>query len=335
VPIVNQIFVLGEPNLAARQRTVRSATAYLVNFQQPLLSVARDDLIALEGWRQLVREGEFEFDSRYRREYLNTEQFRRFDEALVRMLELLELPGVGKFASMTLGALRLPYTWTKQFFTNVLARPEQTNMPERNILEGALGGWIDHLRAEATRKAKTHPLWEHVQQGFNTGLDSTIKERFNDGFRGFQISLGDEVERTARAIYEDLEKNPVALNAFRGTKFGLEVTGTLALVGGTLISFGTLSLASVAAGVLVAPLAASVMQMLVEFFGKQYVDFHREQTRERQQALVKQYISAPVAEFLTQWPTTGGSAYERLQLVLQRFPQNLLQLYHTVEGAIK
>jgi hypothetical protein len=42
-----------------------------------------------------------------------------------------------------------------------------------------------------------------------------------------------------------------------------------------------------------------------------------------------------VAEFLTQWPTTGGSAYERQQLVLQRFPQNLLQLYHTVEGAIK
>src|SRR5205085_7936992 len=51
VPIVNQIFVLGEPNLAARQRTVRSATAYLVNFQQQLLSGARDDLVALETWR--------------------------------------------------------------------------------------------------------------------------------------------------------------------------------------------------------------------------------------------------------------------------------------------
>ena len=40
----------------------------------------------------------------------------------------------------------------------------------------------------------------------------------------------------------------------------------------------------------VAPLSASVVQMLVEFFGKQYVDFHREQTRERQQALVSQQL---------------------------------------------
>jgi hypothetical protein len=85
----------------------------------------------------------------------------------------------------------------------------------------------------------------------------------------------------------------------------------------------------------VAPLSASVVQLLVEFFGKQYVDYHREQTRDRQQALVTQHISAPLAEWLTQWPTTGGSAYERLQQILARFPHNLQQLNVVVEAAIK
>jgi hypothetical protein len=334
VPIVNQIFVLGNPEKAARQRTVRSAAAYLTSHQQHLLSVARDDLLALETWRQLVREGQIEFDQRYRREFLTTERFRRFDEALVRMLELLELPGIGRFASMAMSVLRAPYTWTKQLFSSVMARPEQTNMPEREILESSLSGWIDHLRKESMRKATSHPLWQHVAQGFNTGLDSAVKERFNESFRGFQIGLGDEVERTARAIYEDLEKNPIALNAFRGTKFGVEIAGTIATVGATVVSLGVgpLGLGLAAA---VAPLSASVVQLLVEFFGKQYVDYHREQTRDRQQALVTQHISAPLAEWLTQWPTTGGSAYERLQQILARFPHNLQQLNVVVEAAIK
>ena len=334
VPLVNQIFVLGEPIAAARQRSVRSATAYLVNFQQPLLSVARDDLIALEGWRQLVREGQIEFNERYRKEVLTTERFRRFDEALVRLLELLELPGVGRFASMTLDVLRMPYTLMKKFFTSALARPDSSNMPERQVLEAGVTGWIDHLRKEATRKASVHPLWLHVHQGFNTGLADTIRDRFNESFRGFQISLGDEVERTARAIYEDLSKSPVALNAFRSTKFTAELALIVGSVGTVLWSGGVAAPAVIAALVL-APMSASVIQMLTEFFGKQYVDFHREQTRVRQQALVSQHISEPLTEWLTQWPTTGGSAYERLQLILRRFPQNLKQLETAVEATIR
>ncbi len=334
VPLVNQIFVLGEPVATARQRTLRAATAYLTSHQQHLLSVARDDLLALEGWRQLVRVGQAEFDDRYRREFLAAERLHRFDEALVRLLELLELPGVGRFASLALGVLRMPYTWTKQLFSSVLARPETTNMPERQVLESALTGWIDHFRKEAARNAAAHALWQHVLTGFNAGLDKQIKERFNESFRGFQLGLGDEVERTARAIYEDLEKNPVALNAFRGTKFGVEVAGTIAAVTATVLSvgIGPLGLGLAAA---VAPLSASVVQMLVEFFGKQYVEFHREQTRARQQALVMQHISLPLSDWLTRWPTTGGSEYERLQLVLQRFPQNLQQLHAAVESASK
>ncbi len=334
VPIVNQIFVLGEPNLAARQRTIRSATAYLVNFQQQLLSVARDDLIALDTWRQLVREGQLEFDNRYRREFLTTERFRRFDEALVRLLELLELPGVGKFVSMALDVLRSPYTLLKKLFTSALARPEASTMPERQVLEAGMAGWIDHLRKEAVRKAAMHPLWQHVQQGFNTGLDGTIKERFNESFRGFQISLGDEVERTARAIYEDLEKNPAALAAFRGTKFTLEVA-TITGSAAAILYTGGLAAPVVIASLVMAPLSASVIQMLTEFFGMQYVDFHRELARQRQEALVGQHLSTPLTDWLTHWPTTGGSAYERLQLILKRFPQNLQSLEAAVEAAIK
>lgn len=334
VPIVNQIFVLGEPINGARKRTVRSGMAYLTSHRDHLLGVARDDLAALDGWRNLVSEGRTEFDNRYRREFLTTEQFRRFDEALVRLLELLELPGVGRFVSKALDVMRMPWTLTKKFFSSVLARPDVSTMPERRVLDDALAGWIDLLRKEAARKASTHPLWNHIHQGLQTGLADSIKERFNDSFRGFQVSLEAEVERTARAIYEDLEKNPAALNAFRGTKFTMEVT---AVTGSLTAIFWSAGLATpaVIAALVVAPLSASVVQMLVEFFGKQYVDYHREQTRERQQALVSNQLSEPLADWLTQWPTTGGSAYERLQQVLKRLPENVKQLAAAVNEMAK
>ena len=42
--------------------------------------------------------------------------------------------------------------------------------------------------------------------------------------------------------------------------------------------------------------------------------------------MVIQYISAPLAEWLIQWPATGGSAYERLQITLRRVPEALREL---------
>ena len=81
------------------------------------------------------------------------------------------------------------------------------------------------------------------------------------------------------------------------------------------------------------PVAASITHQLVELLGKQYVDSEREQARWRQQALVHQDISGPLAEWLTQWPATGGSAYERLHLALRRIPVAIQRLDTAVAQA--
>ena len=66
--------------------------------------------------------------------------------------------------------------------------------------------------------------------------------------------------------------------------------------------------------------------------GRSYVDGQREATRARQQALMGQYISNPLAEWLSQWPATGGSAFERLQLALRRIPEGVRQLTQAVQA---
>jgi hypothetical protein len=318
------VAVLANPPEAARRRAVEGAVRYLAGHQEELLGAVRNDVVALQGWRDLVHGGQVEFDNRYYREYLTGEKYRHFDEALVRLMELLELPGVGKVLSTTLWAMRTPYRLLRGLIHKALSRPETAGQAEHAVLEGALGGWLDLLHKEAARRADTHPLWAHVEKGFTAGLPELARERFEQGFRNFQLGLASEVDRTARAIYEELEKSPAKLNVMRGVKFTLDA-GAIGLT----VAAGGLNWHDL----ILVPLAASISHQLVELLGKQYVDNQRDLARKRQQMLVTQYVSGPLAEWLTQWPASGGSAFERLTVALRRIPNAVKQLEAAVTGA--
>jgi hypothetical protein len=322
IPLLNQVAVIGRPTKIARERTVRGAAQFLASHIESLLSTAQSDIAALQGWRNVVQTGKGDFDNRYQREYLHSEKFQQFDQALVRLLDLLELPGVGKVVSSALWVLRTPYRLLKGLASKALARPEGAALPETAILEQALEGWLDLLRKEGVRQAGSHPLWAHIEQGFLGGLGDKAKERFQQGFRGFQLGLAEEVNRTARAIYEELEKSPARLNTLRGIKFTFDAgaIGLAIAAGGTTLWHD----------LILVPVAAAITQQLVEFFGQGYVESQRELARQRQEALMMQYISGPLAEWLIQWPATGGSSYERLQLALRRLPPAVGQLHAVV-----
>ena len=241
-------------------------------------------------------------------------------------MELLEIPGIGKALSGALFVLRTPYRLLKGAISKAISRPDAPSRPELPILEDALNGWIDLLRKEAARHADNHSLWAHVADGFHGGgLTERIRERFQQNYRNFQTGLTSEVDRTARAIYEQLEKTPAVLNTLRGSKFALD----MAAIGGTLVAGGITW-----HDFILVPLVASLTHQLVELLGRSVVDAQREQTRERQQALMKQYLSAPLAEWLTQWPATGGSDFERLQLALRRIPDAITHLDARVQMAM-
>jgi hypothetical protein len=326
IPLLNQVMVLGDPAAAARRRNVQAALRFLTNTGDRLLAVARDDVAALEEWQALVARGRDEFVDRYRHEYLTSEKFRRFDQALVRLLELMELPGVGKVVSGTLWVVRTPYRLLKGAMNKAFSRPDMTSMPEQQVLNAALDAWLDQLRAEALRRSAQHPLWKHVADGFDEHLADRVREKFQAGFRSLQAGLNDEVERTARAIYEELEKSPSRLATLRGSKFALDIASIGA--GITIGHFGVWDFVTV-------PVSASVAHQLVEWLGAAYVDTQREHTRDRQQALVVKHLAEPLGVWLAQWPATGGTTYERIQLALTRVPSAIRHLDVAVQGKLR
>jgi GTP-binding protein EngB required for normal cell division len=323
VPLLNQVAVLGNPTPAARKRTVLNAARFLVHHQEQLLSVARQDVAALQSWQAMVASGQAEFEARYNREYLASEKFRGFDQALVRLMELLELPGVGKVVSTALWIARTPYLMLRRLLGKAMSKPESVGRPEQPILDESLSAWIDSLRKEAARRAGDHPLWAHVAHGFHGDLAEKTRERFQQGYRGFQAGLATEVDRTARSIYEELEKRPGVLNTLRGSKLALDA----AAITGTILAGPGLH------DIILVPIVTGLTHQLVELLGKQVVDSQREQARERQRILMHQYLAVPLGEWLTQWPASGGSAFERLQLALRRIPQAIRDLEARVQAA--
>ena len=319
IPLLNQVSVLGSPAAAARRRTVVGAINYLVRNLDQLLAVAKNDLAALQRWQQMVEEGKREFSGRYQREYLSTERFRGFDEALIRLMQLLEFPGVGKLFTGAMNLLRAPIRLLSGWIGKAVGRNEAGNRPELPVLDEALTGWIDLTRKESARYASTHPLWAHISKGFHSaGLADSFREQFTQQLRTFHTAQSNEVDRTARAIYEELEKRPVLLNSLRSGKLALE----LATIAGTVVAVGF----NVLTSCILVPLVTTLSHQLVEMLGKQFVDAQREQTRQHQAALMNQYLAEPLATWLTKWPTTGGSSFERLQLALRRIPDGIRQL---------
>jgi len=325
IELLNQVAVLGAVPAEARRRAVGGAMNYLVSAEERLLAAAREDLAALQGWRDAVQRGQVEFDERYFNEYLSGAHFHRFDEALVRLLDLLELPGIGRVISSALWVLRTPYRLARGLVNKALSRPTSASVPEEQALREGLSAWLDMLRREALQRGPSHPLWAHIQKGFETGLVDFAKERFELGFRGFQTGLVNEVDRTARAIFEELQQKPMLLNTLRGTKLTLDSAGIAAAV-------ATGGLAHWQVDLVLVPLAASVTQALVEGLGKQYVETQRGQARQRQRLLMAQHISIPLSEWLCQWPVSGGSSFERLQIVLRRIPTSVKLLEEAVRA---
>jgi ethanolamine utilization protein EutP (predicted NTPase) len=325
IPLVNQVMVLADP-ATARNRTVEHALQYLGTSGGELLDVARQDLAAMDDWRGLVQASRREFDERYRTEFLNGEGFRRFDEARDRLLDLLELPGAGRAFAMALFVLRLPYRALRSVVEKALTRPAAVNVGEARVLEDAFRAWMDQLRAEAIRRADSQPLWRHVAVGFNSGLTEAAADQFHALLRSYQLSSAEEIEGAARGVTAGLEQKPALLAVLRGGKLVLDLVAI-----GLAFWAGGLDWPTI----IYIFLFVSAAHQVVELFVRQYVEGRRSAIRRRKTATVTQAVSGPMADWLTRWPATGGSAYEKLQGALRRVPDTIAEVRRLAESRLR
>lgn len=326
VQLVNQILVQCESAEVARRRTVANAARYLATAGDGLLDVARRDLAEFDAWKGAVQSGRLDFEDRYRKEYLSGEQFRRFDRYREQLVDLLELPGAGRMLGNVLWVLRAPYRWGRDTLTRLIVRPDTLNLSEKTVLDAALVGWLDGLRAEALRRAGAHPVWKATAHGFDSGLSAEARDRFQQAFRTFELKETDDLEHTGRQLVSHLEGNPGLLYMLRGGKLAADA----AVVVGVLVVTWVPSWYHV----LLVPLGVSATHQGAELAARGATEAARMKVRNHREELVQTTLTAPLAEWLANWPATGGTSFERLQQVLHRVPLVIRQLEERVNAKL-
>ncbi|MBM3979418.1 MAG: hypothetical protein FJ304_03890 [Planctomycetes bacterium] len=326
VPLLNQLLVQGESTDAARARTVANAAKYLSTAGDGLLEVARRDLAELEAWKLAVTAGRVSFEDRYRREYLSGERFQRFDRYRERLIDLLELPGAGRVIGGLLWALRTPYRWTRDYVFGLMSRPDVLNLSEQTVLHESLKSWLDGLQAEALRKASAHPLWKQLAVRFESEMAPHARDRFATEYRTFELKESEDLEGAGKALVAGLEQNPALLHTLRAGKLGLDLT-----IVGAVIYFtwppGWL--------LLLAPIGVSATHQFAELATRGVAEGARARVRAHRESLVTNTLTAPLAHWLGEWPTTGGTSFEKLQLVLRRVPDLIRQMDERVTAKVK
>ncbi|MCS6977344.1 MAG: GTPase domain-containing protein [Gemmatales bacterium] len=308
-----------------RVNTVRGAIHFLKAKEGELLASVNEDLAALRTWNDLVEKGRAELQARYFREYLSGKKFHRFDQSFLKLIQLLELPGVGKYLSKAVAVARLPWQLGKQLLTRLVGSSATQEMPEEKVLQTALASWLDHLQVEVSRRSSKHPLFSQLEQAFRSNLRQEIEQRYRASLPELRRGLEEEVERTARAIYEDIEKNPALLNSLRGIKFSVEALTIISiLVAGGINIWDPILI------IIITPL----VQEITEFFGKQYVDTRKAEARQRQLQLMDRTVATPLKDYLVSWPKSHGSQFNRLEQIAERLSQHIGQVYEAVRSRL-
>lgn len=324
VQLLNQILMLCEADTSTRLRTVTNAARYLSTAGEGLLDVARRDLAEFDAWKAAVLAGKTEFEDRYRNEYLSGERFRRFDRYRDELMDQLELPGAGRMLTGFIWLLRMPYRWTRDYVIGLIARPETFNLAENTVLSASLSGWLDKLQAEALRRAGQHAVWKQIAVRFDSELGPQARERFSQELRQFETKETDELDRAGHGLVDRLEKNPALLYTLRTGKLAADVCVIGAVLYATWVPNWY--------HLLLIPVGVSATHQATELAVRGVAESARSRVRHQRESLVSDVLTTPLANWLAEWPATGGSSIEKLQEVLRRVPETIRQLEERVKA---
>jgi hypothetical protein len=86
---------------------------------------------------------------------------------------------------------------------------------------------------------------------------------------------------------------------------------------------------------LLAPLGVSATHQFAELATRGVAEGARTRIRSHRESLVTNSLSAPLAQWLAEWPTTGGTSFEKLQQVLRRVPDAIRQMEERVSAKVR
>ncbi len=178
---------------------------------------------ALKLWKALVDENIEQAVEEYKRDFLNHPQYYdTFQNALVELLELLEIPGISGVLTKT----RRILTWPARKIFGIGKKISRPKSQEQTLLnqigEHCLISLADQLLEKVDSDTKQNKWWKDSYLLLRQQKNGLL-ENYQLVVDNYCTSFQQDVEETANRLYNKLDEHPLILNGLRATRLTTDI----------------------------------------------------------------------------------------------------------------
>ncbi|WP_428354367.1 GTPase [Methyloprofundus sp.] len=241
-----------------RKKNEAAANNYIKHYWQSWLAPVRSELEAQTTWQILIDQAIKEAIIEYQRDYLDHPQhYDTFQNALAKLLTLLEVPGLANVIAQSRKILAWPlrkvFALGKKKYDQVYPKTQETVVLQQ-ISEHVFLQLGDKVLDQIDQTQANNKWWKAINSQLRQEK-TPILHHFAESTETYHQGFKQQIENTAQGLYHQLEEHPALLNGLRATR----VTADAAM----------LALAVQAGGIglhdlLIAPAMLSVTSYLAE-----------------------------------------------------------------------
>ncbi len=292
-----------------KRRVLAGAVEFLQRQFGEVLRPLVAEVDMAKAWEHMVRRiTQQEILERYAHEYLDGERYGEFNQTLVRLMDQLEIPGVGPLLRMLSTAVRVPFRLAsgalRALWGGSKAQPIQS--PEHAVLDRLIQHWLSVLRSEAQllASAGSHSAWGDLARRLDSlDFSQQLTQTFERAYNAYRQTVDEEIQRRVQEVYHTMAQRPWLLNIFRGTNLVVDAT-SIALV----IKSGGLNWSDAVLGPLVAGLRHAVLEAGLDKYLQTQQSLLKQKQFEAIQAAVEQHLARPMRALFT-----GAARAEELE----------------------
>ena len=206
---------------------------YLNRYWSQWTAPLRSELAASGYWRRAVEAGIEEAIDTYRRECLDNPHYSyALQRAVIRLLELLEIPGIAAAITKVRSVLTWPARRLQAMFRERLPGKSAAGQDqETGVLKEAVSHLLIELQREASERLTdggdaTSGWWRELLALLNQ-QSTAIRSEAHAAVVNYQSGFETEIEEASQRLYRHLQQHPATLNGLRAARV---TTDTAAIV---------------------------------------------------------------------------------------------------------
>ncbi|GAH45337.1 unnamed protein product, partial [marine sediment metagenome] len=208
------------------------------------------------------------------------------DQAVLKLLELLEIPGIARPMAKVRNALTWPVRKAMQLLDNDGIGAEGNN--EASVLVDVVGHALLSLRMTISQfvdePGQAGIWWGALGRDYDDEAGG-VRRGLPGAVLSYQENFATEIQSAAQSLYARLQEKPIVLNALRASRVGADAAGVVVAV-----KTGAVGVSEA----LLTPAMLSLTSMLTESVVGKYMESVQNQLRERQRGLVRDLLRQEV-----------------------------------------